>query len=625
MIKASHLKHRYTVWEGETESKRTALDDVSMDVRQGEFVAILGPNGSGKSTFAKHLNVILTPESGSLWVDGKDASDAKMLMAIRDTVGMVFQNPDNQLIGTSVEEDTAFGPEQRNLPPEEIRSRVAASLGAVGLLEKRTVSPFRLSGGQKQRLAIAGTLAADTSCIVLDEPTAMLDPASRRDVMEILGELHRQGKTLILITHHTDEVLGADRIILMNRGKVVGSGTPAEIFSQPELLKSIRMDMPAVTETAFRLAEAGVPLSLPVLTNEDLAEQLSTLLTSASVGRSSETFMTQKMGEAEPGHAAALSEREPLLSARGLNFAYGKGTVNESEVIKGLDLDIYAGEFLGLAGTSGAGKTTLAKHLNGLLRAQSGNVVYEGRSIYEKKYPISNMRKEVGLVFQNPEQQLFCRTLLKDVCYGPRNMGMSEEEAIASAKECLALVGIDESYYEASPYEMSGGQMRRAAIAGILAMKPKILILDEPAAGLDPGSKQDILQLLDRIRRERGTAIVLISHDMEDLAEYAERIVVLHDGTIAAEGTPAEVFGDADKVREIGLGVPEITLVMEELAGKGVGLPETAVTVQQATDMLCGMFCTNAGAETIASLSERHESATGESRCDGSGKGGADL
>ncbi|MBQ9273152.1 MAG: ATP-binding cassette domain-containing protein, partial [Mogibacterium sp.] len=220
MIRSEKLRYSYTVWENETESKRTALADVDLDIGKGEFVVILGRNGSGKSTFAKHLNAILVPDSGSVLIDGKNTSERALVKAIRDLVGMTFQNPDNQIIGTSVEEDVAFGPEQRNVAPEEIRSRVESGLRSVGLLEKRKASPFRLSGGQKQRLAIAGTLAADTDCIVLDEPTAMLDPSARREVIAILHRLHSQGKTIILITHHTDEALGADRIVIMNGGQV---------------------------------------------------------------------------------------------------------------------------------------------------------------------------------------------------------------------------------------------------------------------------------------------------------------------------------------------------------------------------------------------------------------------
>ena len=601
MIKANNIKHQYTVWEKETETRRTALDGVSMDVGRGEFVVILGPNGSGKSTFAKHLNVLLLPDEGKVWVDGRDTSDMAQLWEIRDTVGMVFQNPDNQLIGTSVEEDAAFGPEQRNLPSETIRSRVTESLRSVGLLAQRQVSPYRLSGGQKQRLAIAGTLAADTDCIVLDEPTAMLDPAARREVMGLLHELHRQGKTIILITHHTDEALGADRIILMNSGHVTAQGTPQEIFAQPALLEEAEMDMPKYTEAAHRLAAAGLPVRTPVLSEEDFAEQIAGILKEKLNGgqaEKKEMSPDNALGAGKDCGEGSAETDDVILCAKDLHFAYDRGTVNEAQVLKGLSLEVRKGEFLGLAGSSGAGKTTLAKHLNGLLKADSGKVFYKGQDIYDKKFRLSSMRKEVGLVFQNPEQQLFCSTLIRDVCFGPRNMGMSDEEALESAGRCLDLVGIDPSYYELSPYEMSGGQMRRAAIAGVLAMEPEVLILDEPAAGLDPGSKKDILDLLDSIRRETGTAIVLISHDMDDIADYADRMIVLHDGTVAREGRPQDVFSDAEAMQEIGIGVPEITSAMDAVRRRGAELPYIPVTADQAVAQILELAGFTGEAET---------------------------
>ena len=270
MIRTDRIKHQYDVWKGDEKFKRTALNGVSLDVKRGDFIAILGANGSGKSTLAKHLNVLLLPDEGTVWIDGKDTGNEKYLWQIRTTVGMVFQNPDNQIIGTSVEEDVAFGPENRNMDPVTIQSKVTNSLAAVGLLSKRKTSPYRLSGGQKQRVAVAGVLASDSSCIVLDEPTAMLDPVSRKELMEVICRLHREGKTIILITHHTDEAAFADRVILMDKGSIVKEGTPSDIFADRELLRSIRMDIPSVTDLGFTLREKGVIKESPVLDKEEL-------------------------------------------------------------------------------------------------------------------------------------------------------------------------------------------------------------------------------------------------------------------------------------------------------------------------------------------------------------------
>lgn len=276
MIKIKDLVHRYTVWEDEnSKSKKTVLDGISLDIPSGQFTAILGANGSGKSTLAKHLNVLLLPDEGTVWIDGKDTRNKEKLQNIRSEVGMVFQNPDNQIIGTSVEEDVAFGPENRNMPSAEIRRRVAESLSTVGLQDKRKVSPSRLSGGQKQRVAIAGVLACTPKCLVLDEPTAMLDPKSRAEVMKVVHYLNKeQGITVILITHHMDEAVGADMIYLMKEGHVVKHASPQETFHDAALLRQLKLDVPQVTELSFRLAAKGVPLKLPVLTEENFAEQM---------------------------------------------------------------------------------------------------------------------------------------------------------------------------------------------------------------------------------------------------------------------------------------------------------------------------------------------------------------
>lgn len=275
-----------------------------------------------------------------------------------------------------------------------------------------------------------------------------------------------------------------------------------------------------------------------------------------------------------------------MMELRHVSYTYGKQTANECKVLEDVSLTIREGEFVGIIGASGSGKTTLVKHLNGLLRADSGQVLFEGKDIYDRKYSLSGLRKEVGLIFQYPEQQLFCRTVLDDVCFGPLNLGMSKEEALESAKDCLEIVGIAKTYYYASPFELSGGEKRRVAIAGVLAMKPKILVMDEPAAGLDPETKHMIFRLIEKIRSQRGTAIVLVSHHMEDVADYADQIVVLHQGRIALNGTPEEVFSHLETLREMGIGVPQITMATDLLIREGIPLAHPAVTVDDAEAMI---------------------------------------
>lgn len=285
IIKAKDLVHEYIRRdeEGNVESIQTALDQVSFDVNEGDFIAILGHNGSGKSTLAKHINALLTPGEGTLWVDGYDTSQEESVWEVRKRAGMVFQNPDNQIIASVVEEDVGFGPENVGVPTDEIWQRVEQSLSAVGMLSYRTHSPNKLSGGQKQRVAIAGVMAMEPKCIVLDEPTAMLDPEGRKEVLEAVHRLNREkGVTVILITHYMEEVVDANYVYVMDRGKIVMQGKPRSIFSQVETLESYRLGVPQITMLAYELKQAGLPIPDGILTREELTEELIKVCQSSS-------------------------------------------------------------------------------------------------------------------------------------------------------------------------------------------------------------------------------------------------------------------------------------------------------------------------------------------------------
>lgn len=297
IIKAEKLVHEYIHRDedNQVESIQTALDGVDIEIEKGQFVAILGHNGSGKSTLAKHMNAILEPSGGEMWVDGMDTSDEKHLWDIRQSAGMVFQNPDNQIIGQVVEEDVGFGPENLGVPTKEIWERVEESLKAVGMYEYRKYSPNKLSGGQKQRVSIAGVLAMHPKCIVLDEPTAMLDPNGRKDVIRAARALNDvENVTIILITHYMEEVIYADRVFVMDEGKVVMQGTPREIFSQVEQLKHLRLDVPQVTLLAYELQKSGLKLPDGILTAQELTEELKKLCTGSKTGVSDNRQMPVK-------------------------------------------------------------------------------------------------------------------------------------------------------------------------------------------------------------------------------------------------------------------------------------------------------------------------------------------
>lgn len=264
--------------EGNVEGITTAVDNVNIDIKAGDFVAVLGHNGSGKSTFAKHLNALVMPTEGTVYVDGMDTREAENTLKVRQTAGMVFQNPDNQIVGTLVDEEVGFGPENIGVPTEEIWERVEKSLKAVGMYKFRNASPNKLSGGQKQRVAIAGIVAMKPKCIVLDEPTAMLDPLGRKEVIHVLHELNKkEGVTIILITHYMEEVIDADHVYVMDKGRLVMDGTPRQIFSQVDKLKELRLDVPQVTELAYELKKSGLAIKDGIIRNEELVEELKRL------------------------------------------------------------------------------------------------------------------------------------------------------------------------------------------------------------------------------------------------------------------------------------------------------------------------------------------------------------
>jgi len=579
MIKANRLVFEYKKHddEGNVIGTHRAVDEVNLDIQPGQFIAILGHNGSGKSTLAKHMNAILTPTEGTMWVNGKDTSKEENLWDVRQSAGMVFQNPDNQIIGTVVEEDVGFGPENLGVPTEEIWRRVEESLSAVGMIEYRHHSPNKLSGGQKQRVAIAGVVAMRPKCIVLDEPTAMLDPVGRKEVLRTVEELRkRENITVILITHYMEEVVGADCVIVMDKGHVVLQGTAKEVFSQVETLKQYRLDVPQVTLLAYELQKKGYPIPNGILTTTELLNALKQC--------KKEDVKTQVIRENSV--KARAEGEEPILKVEHVNYIYSPGNAYEKHALKDICLDIYEGQFVGVIGHTGSGKSTLIQHLNGLIKATDGAIYYKGENIYAEKYNLRELRNNVGLVFQYPEHQLFEMDVLTDVCFGPKNQGLSEEECKARAMEALQLVGLPEKYYSASPFELSGGQKRRVAIAGVLAMKPKVLVLDEPTAGLDPKGRDEILNQIAYLQKEGNLTVILVSHSMEDIAKYVDRIVVMNKGSKMLDGQPKEVFAHYKELEKVGLAAPQVTYMMHALSETGLPVNTEATTIEEAVETI---------------------------------------
>ena len=588
IVQIKDLIHKFvdTDAEGNVTGEKNAVDSVSLDVEKGEFIAILGHNGSGKSTLAKHINAILMPTSGILYVNGKDTADARNIWDIRQSAGMVFQNPDNQIIETVVEEDVGFGPENLGVETEEIWKRVESALGKVGMLEFRKHSPSRLSGGQKQRVAIAGVLAMHPDCIVLDEPTAMLDPHGRKEVIQTLKELNEKEKvTIILITHHMNEAALADKIFVMNEGKIALQGTPKEVFSHYDEMKKIGLDVPVSTEIAHGLKKYGWHMPDDIISEEELLDSIKKNLPEKAEKGTEHRVKQKNESKAEQDNREAQQQKdsgEVILSLRDVNYIYSADTVYRRHALKNVSLDIWKGEFIAVIGHTGSGKSTLIQHLNGLNKPSSGKILYKGQDISEKSFKLSDLRKKVGLVFQYPEYQLFETTVLLDVAFGPKNLGCDREQAEQQAREALALVGLPEECYEMSPFELSGGQKRKAAIAGVLAMNPEVLILDEPTAALDPYGRDEILSILEDLHRKKNITILLVSHSMDEVARFAQRIIVMDKGEVLMDGTPADIFRRHKELEEIGLVAPQAMYIMKELKEYGLPVDTEIFTPQEA-------------------------------------------
>ncbi len=584
IIKSRDLVHEYIRRDeqGNVEGIQVALDHVNLSVEPGQFISILGHNGSGKSTFAKHINALLTPSEGTIIVDGMNTSDDEYTFSVRQTAGMVFQNPDNQIIASVVDEDVAFGPENIGVPTEEIVKRVDKSLKMVGMHKYKSHSPNKLSGGQKQRVAIAGVMAMEPKCIILDEPTAMLDPDGRKDVLQAVHTLNKEkGITVILITHYMEEVVDSDYVFVMEKGKVMMEGKPRQIFENVELLKEHSLDVPQVTLLAHELRKAGLPVPECVLTRDELTKALVDIKKQGSF--KPQSIVNTDMAKAkEPGK----SKGDNVLVLNHVSYKYSPNTAYEVKALDDVTLGIKEGEFIGIIGHTGSGKSTLVQHLNGLIKATEGEIYYRNQNIYEKDYDIRDLRTQVGMVFQYPEHQLFETTVFKDVQFGPRNQGLDEKEQIKRAYEALGLVGLPEEFYLASPFELSGGQKRRAAIAGVIAMKPAVIILDEPTAGLDPKGRDDILGMITEMHKKRGDTVILVSHSMEDVANYVDRIIVMDAGKPAFDGTPKEVFTHYKELEAMGLAAPQVTYVMNDLYDAGFDVATDVTTVDEAKDAI---------------------------------------
>ena len=581
IIEVDNLSFDYisTDDDGNELERSRVLKDISLSVPEGQFLAVLGHNGCGKSTLAKHFNAILTPTKGRVIVDGIDTTDEERLFDIRQTVGMVFQNPDNQLVATIVEEDVAFAPENLGVPPEEIRIRVDNALKQVDMYEFREHAPHQLSGGQKQRVAIAGIIAMNPRCIVMDEPTAMLDPKGRREVMKTIKHLNKEkGITVVLITHYMDEAAQAERVVVMDKGRIIMDDVPKKIFSQVERLKSVGLDVPQVTELAHMLRSEGIDISEEIIFEQECAEAI------AQLHKHGKIMLPEKSAD-----VIKIEEKQGIIEVKNLTYKYSIGTPFEKTAVDNVSVSIKNGEFVGIIGHTGSGKSTLIQHLNGLIKPTSGEVLADGVNIWSKGVNIRDIRFKVGIVFQYSEHQLFEETVAKDIAYGPRNMGLTEQEInerVAFAAESMDITHL----LDRSPFELSGGQQRRVALAGVLAMDPQVLILDEPAAGLDPKGRDKILAQIKRYHENSGKTILLVSHSMEDIVRYATKVLVMNKSKLFCYDDTDRVFERTDELAGIGLDVPQITRMSHILKEMGIDIGNDIYTTQRAAQRLTALI-----------------------------------
>ena len=600
MIDLSDVRFSY-------DGKAPALAGVSAHVNAGEFVCILGGNGSGKSTLAKHLNALLLPDQGTVTVDGMSTADAECTYLIRQTAGMVFQNPDDQLVSTLVEDDVAFGPENLGIQLPELRERVMRALADVGLAGFERKETHALSGGQKQRVAIAGVLAMNPRILILDEASAMLDPRGRAGLMRVCRELHERGFTIVMITHFMEEAAQADRVIVLESGKVVCDGSPAQVLLQEDLLRRLNLDVPFATHLSHALRTAGVAVA-PTVDDDALAAEILSLAKDsllagaasaagrgvpANAGEAVEGAQTDDAavdgaaGETTDGTAADCADA--VIRFENVSFTYDPSEVKRKRkrtpaqrqadwgnspdsiwALSDVSFAVKSGEFLGIAGHTGSGKSTLVQHMNGILKPTRGRVMVRGLDMADKRSE-AELRGTVGVVFQYPEHQLFAETVYKDVAFGPRNLGLSDDEVDERVHRALSRVGLDfDAVSQKSPFELSGGQQRRVAFAGILAMEPSVLVLDEPAAGLDPAGRRSFLQLIARLHKQEGLTVVMVSHNMDDLAAMCDRVLVMNEGCLQSVGAPSQVFLDVEGLRSIGLGTTSAQSMAVKLAEGGM-------------------------------------------------------
>jgi energy-coupling factor transport system ATP-binding protein len=540
------------------------LNDISVKIHQGEWVAIVGANGSGKTTFARHCNALLLPSYGQVLIAGQNTSLKSNLPKIRAGVGMVFQNPEDQIVATLIEEDTAFGPENLGVLPAEIRARVDAALETVKMSGHKEQLPHLLSAGQKQRVALAGVLAMQPECVIFDESTAMLDPRGRLDVLAEMQSLHNRGITVLFITHFMEEAARAERVLALNAGNLVFDGSPQDLFADLKLLTACGLEQPSTVMLLREIRQLNAQLThLPVDFEQALAQ--------IPPYRGSHRLLSERLSP---------MTGEILIDVENLSHTYLPDTPLSHQSLFDVTLQVHSGAAHGFCGATGSGKSTLLQHLNGLYRPQSGKLRIGPYDFGDPRLDIKAVRRFAGLVFQNPEIYFFEQYVGDEIAYGPKNL-YGKENLAKRVRDAMQLVGLDfDKFKDRLTYTLSGGEKRKVALAATMALQPRLLILDEPTAGLDPASRRNLHGILKNYQQS-GVELVLSSHSMGDITELTENLTILSKGKALRTGNTADLFNDARLIDEASLGQPSIVKLAGALREKGWPIPQRVVRAEQ--------------------------------------------
>lgn len=580
LVRAKNLKFRYP------DTEKLALDDISFEIRRGEVIGIIGPNGAGKTTLCSAIKGIVPHKTGGAWggelevcgVNVRSESTAKLV----PHVSMTFQNPETQILGTTVEEDLAFTPESLGVAPEEIRRRMDQVMDTVRLpRDYKKRAPFRMSGGEKQRLAIAASIISAPDIVILDEPTTELDPVGKAEVLQIVGKLAQSGENTVIVVEQDIDYLVtvADRLIVLEDGKLIAQGPVREVMAHTEFLKKAKINVPDVS---LLWQDMGFSRKYPVFLT--VGEARSALKAEGVTEHAPERpdvpgeplaracacgGEQQSVGAAcggEQSVAAACGREQPTSVAASYDhtvFSYG-----EREILKGITQSVQTGDFIAVLGRNGAGKTTMVKHLNGLLKPTAGCVAVCGKDT--KSSSVADLAHHTAYVFQNPDHQLFNQTVEEEIAFGPRNLGWSEPQVKEAVDRAVELSGLG-PWREETPLSLERGLKQILILACVIAMDVDIFVVDEPTTGLSKSYKDRIGEILDRLN-QNGKTILLVTHDMQFVAEHAKKIWVVQDGDVALNGGVREIFKEEGRLREACLFPPQITQLALALGWETVPL-----------------------------------------------------